>query len=144
MAKPRAAKKSAPVKKRSAVVKKKAAPVKKKSAVVKKKAAAVKKKKAVAKKPKGRRDPLELIKVGITPPELAPETDAFDLNTRLSVRDTRPTPEQLAELPWLAQDVAYRAGYYLLTHGLRQNADHPEIEICNVPGALLNAAHGVL
>lgn len=91
-----------------------------------------------------RRDVFSLVTIGITPPELAPDTPAYELNGRLANRSTRPTPEELADLPWLAQDRAYRAGYYLLTHGLRKHAGHPELELCNVPGAMLASAQGIL
>jgi hypothetical protein len=102
-----------------------------------------KNKKSAAAEPE-RRDVYDLVTIGITPPELAPETEAYDLNATLANRATRPAPEEIAVVPWLAQDRAYRAGYYLLTHGLRMHAEHPELEICNVPGALLSAAQGVL
>jgi len=95
-------------------------------------------------RPPERRDPLELVSIGMTPPELAPDTGAFKLNEKLSNRWTRPKSETLARIPWLAQDEAYQAGYYLLTHGLRENADHPELEVCNVPGAFVTAAMRVL
>jgi len=134
---PKAKAKAAPAKAAPA----KAAPAK---AAPKAKAAPAKAKAKAAPKAKAHRDPYELITIGITPPELAPKTDAYELNSKLADRATRPKPEALAKLPWLAQDVAYRAGYYLLTHGLREHADHPEIEICNVPGALLDASQRVL
>jgi hypothetical protein len=140
MAKPRATKK--PSKKKSTPKKKVAALAPK--AAKKAAPAPAKKKSAPAPKAPKRRDVFELLTIGITPPELAPDTDAHRLNASLANRSTRPSPEQIAELPWLAQDQAYRAGYYLLTHGLRQHADHPELEMCNVPGALLKAAQGVL
>jgi hypothetical protein len=95
-------------------------------------------------KPRERRDALELVSIGMTPPELAPGTDAFRVNAKLSNRWTRPKPETLAKLPWLSQDDAYQAGYYLLTHGLREHADHPEIEVCNVPGAFVPSAMRLL
>lgn len=82
--------------------------------------------------------------IGITGPELARATPALRLNQKLSKKDTRPGPESLAKLPWLQQDRAYRAGYYLLTHGLQQHAKHPEIEMCNVPGAMLDNASRML
>lgn len=82
--------------------------------------------------------------IGITGPELARATPALRLNQKLSKKDTRPGPESLAKLPWLQQDRAYRAGYYLLTHGLKQHAKHPEIEMCNVPGAMLDNASRML
>ena len=91
-----------------------------------------------------RRDPRRLVMIGITPPDLAPGTAACRLDRRLSARATRARPATLAKLPWLAQDRAYRAGYYLLTHGLRKHARHPEIEVCNVPGVLLRAAQDLL
>mgnify|MGYP000970555168 CR=1 FL=1 len=82
--------------------------------------------------------------LGITPPELAPGTAAHRLNKKLARKDTRPKPEELAKLPWLSQDRAYAAGYYLLTHGLQEHAKHPEIEVCNVPGAMLPQAMRML
>ncbi len=91
-----------------------------------------------------RRDPRRLVLIGITPPDLAPGTTAARLDRRLARRATRPGPAALAKLPWLAQDRAYRVGYYLLTHGLRRHAGHPEIEVCNVPGVLLRAAQDLL
>ena len=91
-----------------------------------------------------RRDPRRLIIIGITPPDLAPGTAAHRLDRRLSARATRPRPAALAKLPWLSQERAYRVGYYLLTHGLREHARHPEIEVCNVPGVMLRAAQDVL
>jgi hypothetical protein len=102
------------------------------------------KKSAAAAAEAERRDVYDLVTIGITPPELAPDTEAYDLNATLANRATRPAPEEIAVVPWLAQDRAYRAGYYLLTHGLRMHAEHPELEICNVPGALLNAAQSLL
>lgn len=86
----------------------------------------------------------DLVTIGITGPELATRTPALRLNQKLSKKDTRPGPEMLAKLPWLQQDRAYRAGYYLLTHGLQQHAKHPEIEMCNVPGAMLEDASRML
>jgi hypothetical protein len=91
-----------------------------------------------------RRDPRKLVMIGITPPDLAPGTTAARLDKRLAARASRPRPTTLAKLPWLAQDRAYRVGYYLLTHGLRRHASHPEIEVCNVPGVLLRAAQDLL
>jgi hypothetical protein len=91
-----------------------------------------------------RRAAAALVTIGVTPPELAPDTPAHALNQQLASRATRPAPAELAVLPWLAQDRAYRAGYHLLTHGLRKHAGHPELELCNVPGALLAAAQRVL
>jgi hypothetical protein len=101
------------------------------------------KKSANQRKPR-RRDVLKLITVGITPPGLARGTTAARLDARFANRATRPAPEELAKLPWLRQDRAYRVGYYLLTHGLAEHANHPEIEICNVPGAFVGRAHGLL
>jgi len=91
-----------------------------------------------------RRDPRRLVLIGITPPDLAPGTTAARLDRRLAVKATRPGSLTLAKLPWLAQDRAYRVGYYLLTHGLRRHASHPEIEVCNVPGVLLRATQDLL
>jgi len=94
--------------------------------------------------PRKRRDPRALVLIGITPPDLAPGTAAARLDHRLSARASRPGGAALAKLPWLSQERAYRAGYYLLTHGLRKHARHPEVEVCNVPGVLLRAAQDVL
>jgi hypothetical protein len=91
-----------------------------------------------------RRDPRKLVLIGITPPDLAPGTAAARIDRRLAARATRPAAAAIAKLPWLAQDRAYRAGYYLLTHGLRRHARHPEVEVCNVPGVLLRAAQDLL
>ncbi|MBI5482605.1 MAG: hypothetical protein HY906_27370 [Deltaproteobacteria bacterium] len=91
-----------------------------------------------------RRDPRRLVVIGITPPDLAPGTAAARSDRRRAARATRPTGAALAKLPWLSQERAYRAGYYLLTHGLRRHARHPEIEVCNVPGVLLRAAQDLL
>ena len=91
-----------------------------------------------------RRDPRRLVMIGITPPDLAPGTTAARLDRRMAARATRPQGAALARLPWLSQERAYRVGYYLLTHGLRRHARHPEIEICNVPGVLLRAAQDLL
>ncbi len=91
-----------------------------------------------------KRRAVDLVTIGITPPELAPGTAAHRLNKKLARKDTRPKPEELAKLPWLSQDRAYAAGYYLLTHGLREHAKHPEIEVCNVPGAMLPQATRML
>ncbi len=116
---------------------KKAAPAK---AAAKKAAPA----KASAKRKGKAKKAADVVTIGITPPELAPGTAAHRLNKRLARKDSRPGPEELATLPWLSQDKAYRAGYYLLTHGLREHAKHPEIEVCNVPGAFLGQASRVL
>jgi len=91
-----------------------------------------------------RRDPRRLVMIGITPPDLAPGTAAARLDRRMAARATRPKATALAKLPWLSQERAYRVGYYLLTHGLRRHARHPEIEVCNVPGVLLRAAQDLL
>jgi hypothetical protein len=95
-------------------------------------------------KAKKKRRAIDLVTIGFTPPELAPGTAAHRLNKRLARKDTRPSVAELAKLPWLRQDEAYRAGYYVLTHGLRKHAKHPEIEMCNVPGVLLEQAIRVL
>lgn len=86
----------------------------------------------------------EYVTIGITPPELAEGTTAFELNQELADMDSRPEPELVARVPWMNQEHAYRAGYYLLTHGLREANGHPEIEMCNVPGAMLGSAHDLL
>ena len=95
-------------------------------------------------KPRRATAAVELVTIGITPPQLAPDSAALDLHRTLAIRSTRPPPEDIARLPWMQQDQAYRAGFYLLTHGLRKHADHPELELCNVPGALLPGAQDVL
>ena len=91
-----------------------------------------------------RRDPRDVITIGITPPQLAPESEACALHNRIGNRETRPEPHALAELPWFAQDRAYRAGFYMLTHGLREHGEHAEIEVCNVPGAYVRATMQML
>ena len=93
---------------------------------------------------KKRRNPERLVKIGITPPELVPRSAAGRLNTQLSDPSTRPTPREIAKLPWLSQERANRAGYHLVTEGLRRNARHPELELCNVPGVLLADASNLL
>lgn len=90
------------------------------------------------------RDPRSLITIGITPPELAPDTEAGELHDRLARRATRPPMHIISRLPWMSQARAYRAGYYLMTHGLGEHAHHPELEICNVPGAFVGAAADML
>lgn len=84
-----------------------------------------------------RRLPEDFVHIGITPPDLADDSDAQRLDNLLANRDSRPDPLSLAKLPWLKQNIAYRAGYHLMTHGLQEHADHPEIEVCNVPGVLV-------
>jgi len=84
------------------------------------------------------------VEICITPPDLAPRTTALQVFRKLASPKTRPTMTEIAALPWLAQDRAYRVGYYLLTRGLAEHAGHPELEMCNVPGVFLEAAHGIL
>jgi hypothetical protein len=84
------------------------------------------------------------LQIGITPPEMAPRTAALKTWRALSSDKTRPSMLEIAKLPWLAQDRAYRVGYYLLTRGLSEHAAHPELEMCNVPGAFLEAAGDLL
>jgi hypothetical protein len=84
------------------------------------------------------------VEICITPPDLAPRTAALKVFRTLASPKTRPAMSEIAKLPWLAQDRAYRVGYYLLTRGLAEHAGHPELEMCNVPGVFLEAAHGVL
>jgi hypothetical protein len=95
------------------------------------------------KKPK-KKTAVDLITVGITPPWLAPESMAETTYKMFGNKATRPPPEELAVFPWFRQDEAYQVGYYMLTHGLREHADHPEIELCNVPGVFIPAATGLL
>jgi hypothetical protein len=90
------------------------------------------------------RKAVDTITVGITPPWMAPDTMASDVYQLIANKATRPTTEELATFPWFRQDEAYQIGYYLLTHGLREHANHPEIEICNVPGVFVGAAQGLL
>lgn len=87
-----------------------------------------------------RRDPLELITIGVTPPHMAPDTEAERVDRAIARRETRPSPMALSKLPWLKQQYAYRVGYHMLTHGLREHASHPELEMCNVPGAFVQPA----
>ncbi|MBI5537608.1 MAG: hypothetical protein HY898_33100 [Deltaproteobacteria bacterium] len=84
------------------------------------------------------------VEICITPPDLAPRTTALQVFRKLASPKTRPSMTEIAALPWLAQDRAYRVGYYLLTRGLAEHAGHPELEMCNVPGVFLEAAHGIL
>ena len=91
-----------------------------------------------------RKDPEDYVHIGITPPDLADDTEAQRLDGRLASAETRPGPVALSMLPWLKQNVAYRAGYHLMTHGLKEHADHPEIEVCNVPGVLVRPAAALL
>lgn len=99
------------------------------------------------------RKAVDLIRIGVTPPEAASHTAAARLNESLKRSETRlpvyePTAlalvPDLCRLPWLHQDRAYQAGLYLLTHGLQRHASHPELELCNVPGAFLKSAHELL
>jgi hypothetical protein len=101
--------------------------------VAKKKKPAPKKKKAI-----------DTITVGITPPWLAEGSMAADVYKLFGSKSTRPTPAELSVFPWFRQDEAYQIGYYLLTHGLREQCNHPEIEICNVPGVFVGAANQLL
>lgn len=91
-----------------------------------------------------RRDPLKLIRIGITPPSKAEDAEAQRVDARLANKATRPGPSALSKLPWLRQDLAYRIGYYMLTHGLREHADHLEFEVCNVPGAYVRETQRML
>jgi hypothetical protein len=157
-AKPAAAAKAKPAKPANAAKAAKAKPAKTKPAKTKPapkdapakaapakgaKAKPAKGKAAKAKRPR-RKHADDYVTIGITPPELADGTNAFELNARLADMESRPDPALVAKAPWLNQERAYRAGYYLLTHGLREAAGHPEIEICNVPGAMLGSAHDLL
>ncbi len=90
------------------------------------------------------KDPEELIHIGITPPNLANDTEAQQLDTRLATPTTRPGPIALSKLPWLKQNIAYRAGYHMMTHGLQEHAGHPEIEACNIPGVLVQSTANIL
>lgn len=134
-----AKKKSATKKSTKKPVAKKAVPATKKSAT--KKSAT---KKSATKKTSKPPRAVDTITIGITPPWLAPETMASDVYQLIANKATRPPAEELATFPWFRQDEAYQIGYYLLTHGLREQADHPEIEICNVPGVFVGAAQGLL
>lgn len=91
-----------------------------------------------------RRDPLKLIRIGITPPSLAEDSEAQRVDNRLSNKATRPGPLALSKLPWLRQHLAYRIGYYMLTQGLSEHAAHPELEVCNVPGAYVRETERLL
>jgi hypothetical protein len=101
-------------------------------------------KKKSARANKAPRRAVDTITIGITPPWLAPDTMASDAYQLIANKATRPSTEELATFPWFRQDEAYQIGYYLLTHGLREQASHPEIEICNVPGVFVGAAQGLL
>lgn len=95
-----------------------------------------------ARKPTGKRKPQ--LQIGITPPELADGTPAAKIFRAMANPKTRPSIVQIAKLPWMAQDRAYRVGYYMLTRGLMDAVAHPEIEICNVPGAMIEASGDLL
>lgn len=99
-------------------------------------------KRPAAKKPK--KTAIDLIKVGVTPPWLAEGSMAADVYKLFGNKATRPAPAELAVFPWFRQDEAYQIGYYLLTHGLRELCDHPELELCNVPGAFVGPANALL
>jgi hypothetical protein len=86
----------------------------------------------------------ELIQINITPPDLASDTDASRVDGLLADRASRPGPIALSKLPWLRQNVAYRVGYHMMTHGLQEHAGHPEIEVCNVPGVLVRPMGTIL
>jgi hypothetical protein len=139
VAKPGAKPAKKPVAKPAPAKKPAAKPAKKPAAKPAKKPAAKPAKKPVAKPANNG----PAFTIGITPPELAQATEAerFDLSVRSP--KTRPTGTALTKAPWLAQDKAFRVGFYLLTHGLAAHG-HPEIEMCNVPGALLEAATALL
>jgi hypothetical protein len=111
-------------------------PAKKTPAKPARKAAAKPARKPAAKKVK--------LQIGITPPELAEGTPAEKVFRGMASPKTRPSIEQIAKLPWMAQDRAYRVGYYMLTRGLTEAAAHPELEICNIPGAMLEASGDLL
>lgn len=100
-----------------------------------------------AAKPKGRspkgptrKTTKPLVEIRVTPPELLPGSPAQALDRRLADTRRRPTEEAFADTPWFSQAEALQAGYHLLTDGLRENLDHPELEICNVPGAFVPEA----
>ncbi|MCS6899635.1 MAG: DUF4261 domain-containing protein [Polyangiaceae bacterium] len=90
------------------------------------------------------RDPEDFVHIGITPPDLAGDTKAQRLDAQLANTETRPGPIALSKLPWLKQNLAYQAGYHLMTHGLMEHANHPEIEVCNVPGVLVRPTAAIL
>jgi len=81
-----------------------------------------------------------LVRIGVVPPELVPGSKAFALDQRMRRPQTHPSATELAKVPWLSQEKAFQAGYHLLTEGLRAHADHPELEMCNVPGAFVPEA----
>ena len=83
------------------------------------------------------------VTIGVTPPDLAPGSAAARFDASVKTPATRPSPSALAKAPWLAQDRAYRVGYHMLTHGLSDHG-HMELEMCNVPGALLGGASELL
>ena len=58
--------------------------------------------------------------------------------------DMHLAPKELETLPWFRQNEPYQVGYHLVTHGLREEANHPEFELCNVPGAFINASANLL
>lgn len=99
---------------------------------------------ASQRKPAERRDPQQLIRIGITPPSMSDDSEARRVDEQLANQATRPGPIALSKLPWLRQNVAYRVGYYMLTHGLREHANHPEIEVCNVPGVYVRETGRIL
>jgi hypothetical protein len=81
-----------------------------------------------------------LVRIGIVPPEATPGSKAQQLGERLNRVDTLPKARELARVPWFSQGRPFQAGYHLLTQGLRAHADHPELEMCNVPGAFVAEA----
>lgn len=91
-----------------------------------------------------KRKATDAITIGITPPWLAEDTMANEVYQLFGTKSARPPSEELAAFPWFRQSEAYQVGYYLMTHGLREAADHPEIELCNVPGVFLSAATSLL
>lgn len=91
-----------------------------------------------------RRLPENFVHIGITPPNLAKDTDAQRLDELLSDREGRPSTIVLSQLPWLKQRTSYRAGHHMMTHGLREHANHPEVEVCNVPGVLVRPIAQIL
>ena len=121
----------------------KAAPAARKTAPAGRKAAVPAGRKAAKKEP-ARRNPIEDITIGVTPPHMAEGTEAFAVDRKMGDRATRPGTVALSRLPWLRQDRSYRVGYYMLTHGLRQATGHREIEVCNVPALFVRSTMELL
>ncbi len=80
--------------------------------------------------------------VAVTPPELM-RGEAAQLDARARFEATRPSPEVFAAAPWLSQARPFEAGYHVETVGLASRG-HAEFELCNVPGAFLDAATRLL